>query len=218
MYTASEPSLVLPDENAHRPMPPPNQVIHFDKYEAGVKAFSFPRPLESYKHFVMIFEISKSHPRYAELKQFLIDWVRQSKMTIGYVHQTINFKGSMQEKVQSIQQLSDQKVYFCDLRKEKDSDLGLQIDIHPDAWVNNMMAFTMLHSYRGCIVFADTITDIPHCWSTKSLCGLTSKDIDSFLRKGVGVFSPVKYTSSDNETQSLCGYVKMIRAHTFVEF
>ncbi len=189
--------------------------VRFDKYESAVKPFAIPRPLDSYRHFIMVFVIKKDDPRYKQLKTFLHNWIEQCKLTLGYIHHTLNFAGEMTEKSMSIQQLSAQKVYFTDLRKEKDTDLGLQINLHSEPWVNNQFAMNMLCLFRGCIVFADTMSDIPHCWMTKSLCGLTVEEIDPFLKRGLGIATPISYESDDN---LLHGYVKMIRAHTFVAF
>jgi hypothetical protein len=192
---------------------PPTSSLLFDRYEMGVRSFVLPRRIDTYKHFILIFVIKQSDTRYSELYSFLENWMKQTKFTIGYT-QPINLQQQLLND--GLSRLSSEKVYFCDLRKEKDIRCGLHVDPHPEQWITNQAACISLDRFRGLIVFADDIDQIPSCWVTKSIGGLTSEsNIDPFLKKGLGVHHTMKANINDN---SLHGYIKMIRNSIMTSF
>jgi hypothetical protein len=114
--------------------------------------------------------------------------------------------------------LSPEKVYFCDLRKEKDTRCGLHLDPHHEPWITNQSASIALDRFRGLIVFADSIEQIPSCWVTKSIGGLTSEsNIDPFLKKGLGVRHNIT-ANTNTKDNHLHGYIKMIRNAIMTNF
>ncbi len=185
---------------------PPTTPLHFDRYEMNVRPFVLPRSLDTYKHFILVFEVSSEDPRYSELYTFLENWMKQTKFTIGKTHPVDMTKHTDKHH---LFKLSPDKVYFCDLRTQKDPRCGLHLTVHPEPWVSNQAASIALDQFRGLIVFADHLEQVPACWVSKSIGGLTAKpNIDSFLKKGLGVQHNLQAIAEDN---CLHGYIKMIR-------
>ena len=200
---------------------PPSSSLLFDRYEMGVRPFVFPRCIDTYKHFILLFVIKQSDPQYDELFSFLENWMKQTKFIIGST-QSIRMKHDLAPKDGStkhkngMDRLSPEKVYFCDLRKEKDIRCGLHLEPHPEPWVTNQAASIALDRFRGLIVFADSIEQIPSCWVTKSIGGLTSEsNIDPFLKKGLGVRHNITASTKENR---LHGYIKMVRNAMMTSF
>ncbi len=192
---------------------PPTTPLHFDRYEMNVRPFVFPRSLDTYKHFVLVFEISFTDPRYPELYTFLNNWIKQSKLTVGKTHPIDWTKNTDKH---NLHKLSPDKVYFCDLRTQKDPQCGLHLTTHPEPWISNQAASIALDKYRGLIIFADTLEQVPNCWVSKSIGGLTSKTaIDSFLKKGLGIQHNLQAIAEDDR---LHGYIKMIRHSWMAHF
>jgi hypothetical protein len=196
---------------------PLSSSLCFDRYEMGVRPFVFPRCIDTYKHFILLFVLPKMDPRYQELFSFLEDWMKQTKFTIGST-QPICFKDDLAPKDGSTKhkngfsRLSPEKVYFCDLRNEKDARCGFHLEPHPESWVTNQAASIALDRFRGLIVFADNIDQIPSCWVTKSIGGLTSdSNIDTFLKKGLGVRHHITAETDRKQGSTLNGYIKMVR-------
>ena len=200
---------------------PPTSSLLFDRYEMGVRPFVLPRCIDTYKPFILLFVIPQSDPRYQELFSFLEHWMKQTKFTIGstqpirFQHDLAPNDGSTKNK-NGLDRLSPDKVYFCDLRKEKDTRCGLHLDPHPEHWITNQAASIALDHFRGLIVFADTIDQIPSCWVTKSIGGLTAdSNIDPFLKKGLGVRHNITANTTDHR---LHGYIKMVRNAMMTSF
>ena len=217
LTNASNVSMSLPSSSGV----PPTSSLLFDRYEMAVRPFVFPRCIDTYKHFILLFVINKTDPQYDDLFSFLENWMKQTKFTIGST-QSIRMKHDLAPKDGStknkngMDRLSPEKVYFCDLRKEKDIRCGLHLEPHPEPWVTNQAASIALDRFRGLIVFADSIDQIPFCWVTKSIGGLTSdSNIDPFLKKGLGVRHHIQANTNDTH---LHGYIKMIRNAMMVNF
>ncbi len=211
--TPEGPSSVIANQ-FKRPTPeggvPAIAPLHFDRYEMNVRPFVLPRTLDTYKHFVMVFEVALDDPRYPALYTFLEHWIKQTKLTIGKTH-PIDLTNDTSKH--HLQQLSNEKVYFCDLRAQKDPQCGLHLTVHPESWISDLTASTALDKYRGLIVFTDNVEHIPSCWLSKSIGGLTANNtIDSFLKKGLGVQHNLQAIAEDDR---LHGYIKMIR-HTWM--
>ena len=152
----------------------------FNKFNINLKSFILPKSLDNFKNFIMVFEVRKDSKKYEELKSMLNCMLSQSKLVKGNKTK-LNFNNTISSK------LDETKVYFCDLRTDKDKEFELEIELSKCKWINDVIGATLLSSTRGLIIFTDEITSVPKTWISKSIAGLTSKQvINEFVKVGYG--------------------------------
>jgi hypothetical protein len=190
------------------------RVMIFNKFNINLKSFILPKSLDTFKNFIMVFEVRKDSNKYEELKSMLNGMLSQSKLVKGKKTK-LNFNNTLSSK------LDDSKVYFCDLRTDKDKDFELEIELNKCKWINDVIGSTLLSSTRGLIIFTDDIKDVPKSWISKSIAGLTSKQvINEFIKSGYGASNNnIEFKVDEcRKEETLHGYIKMIRSSQFCIF
>lgn len=194
------------------------QFRDFSPLDNQVFPLIFSRSPASFKHQATVYDVSKDHQYYSELKSLVCNWYFEVPEGDKVL---LNCTGK-----HDYDEIEARKWYIVDLREQADTFANQIVLCN---WskvprdVQTRIMFDLYQRSKGLVVFCDNINDVPRTLLSLCVLGLTAKGDPRSLRditmngtSHTPMDIEVRYSSTTKYPNLLLGYHRFNEMQTYV--